>query len=364
MKARAFNLLEVAVASAIAGIIAAAAVSSFAVLNRQLVKLQAETGASDDAKTLIDFLVTDLQAVGGGSVRPWMALWIEDNNTATATRDGLFGQTIRTSDRITYALAISDARTCPVVSITATDVFTTGNSAACCFFQLQDTDKAGFLEPAGTINFHTVIVKGGASQQITLSNLTNPPLGPTCSMKWKPGPLAGIDNVDGDNLIDPIDGTISPAPDFTNGSLSAISIRTIFLNETTHELFAHEDRRGFNGASVIVDADEKKRIASNVFDLQVQLGYDGNPADGRLLDTGTASDEWLYNNNADGNLPPGVDLNDLRMSAVGVVVGTNVKDSNYKSFAQVRGGVVKSVPGIHLRGAMGKAALRNIFVFF
>ena len=109
MKLRAFNLLEVAVASAIAGIIAAAAVSSFAVLNRQLVRLQAETGASDDAKTLIDFLVTDLQAVGGGNVRPWMALWVEDNTQATATRNAAFGQTTRTSDRITYALAVPDA---------------------------------------------------------------------------------------------------------------------------------------------------------------------------------------------------------------------------------------------------------------
>ena len=139
---RAFNLLEVAIASAIAGIIAAAAISSFAVLNRQLVKLQAESGASDDAKTLIDFLVTDLQAVGGGNVRPWMALWVEDNTQSTPLRDSAFNQSPRTSDRITYALTVPDTRTCQITSMTPSDIFTTGNGSSCCFQLLADDDKA------------------------------------------------------------------------------------------------------------------------------------------------------------------------------------------------------------------------------
>lgn len=368
MQARAFNLLEVAVASAIAGIIAAAAVSSFAVLNRQLVRLQAESGASDDAKTLIDFLVTDLQAVGGGNVRPWMALWVEDSGTATAARDAAFGQTSRTTDRLNYALVVPDTRSCPVLSMTGTtsgDLFTSGNGASCCFQLLQDLDHAGFFEPGPTdLNFHVVVVNGAASRQVSLDTLSLAPVGPgTCSMKWKAGPLAGIDNVDGDRLIDSIDSSITPVTNFAGGSLSAVTIRTIYLDETTHDLFAFEEKRGINGINVVVDPDERKRVASNVFDLQLQLGFDGNPADGRLVDTSSTTDEWLYNASSD-NLPTAIDPSDLRMSAVGVVVGTNVKDANYKSGAQVRGGPLRELPKFHMRGAMGKAALRNVFVFF
>lgn len=359
--ARGFSLLEVAVASAIAGIVAAAAVSSFAVLNRQLVRLQAETAASDDAKTLVDFLVTDLQAVGGGSVRPWMALWVEDDGTAT-TRDANFGQATRTSDRVTYAAAAQNARTCTLVSMDATEVVAEGTGPSCCFRELRVLDKAGFAEPGPTdLNFHAVVVKGGASRQISVNDIDVT----ACSMKWKPGPLAGIDNLDGDNLIDAVDASVAPVADFGDqGAFSAVSIHTLYLDEVTHELFSHEERRGFDGTNVVIDPDEKKRIAANVYDLQVQLGYDGNPADGRLVDDGTAGDEWLYNNAGDGNLPVGVDLNDLRMTALGVVVGANVRDANYTTVAQVRGGAPKSFPGVHLRGTMGRAALRNIFVFF
>ena len=359
MTARAFNLLEVAVAAAIAGIVSASAVSSFAVLNRQLVRLQAESTASDDAKTLIDFLVSDLQAVGGGNVRPWMALWVEDNGTAS-TRDVRFGQAGRTSDRVTYGLTVPGSRTCTIASMTSTDIVSTGSDATCCFFQLQNTDKAGFFDSSATDpNFHTVIVKGGASRQISLSNLVPA----TCTMKWKPGPMAGIDNVDGDAFIDSADATVSPVTDFTNGSLSAVSIRTVYLNETTHQLLSFEERRGFNGVDVTIDPDERSVLGSNVFDLQLQLGFDGDPADGRLFDAGTTSDEWLYNADSDA-LPSSVSTDDLRMVAVGVIVGAVVKDPSYSTSAQVRGGAVKTASRTHMRAGMGKAALRNVFVFF
>lgn len=375
---RAFNLLEVAVASVLVGIVAIAAISSFAVLNRQLVRLQAETRASDDAKTLIDFIVGDLQAVGGGAVRPWMALWVEDGaDAASATRCGGTqftgcGPVGSASDRLTLALVVPDSRTCPIVSMTATDIFTTGTGASCCFVQLL-AEGGGFVDPPLSLNFfmHAVAVQGGASRQVSLSNLVDPPPGPlTCSMSWTPGPMAGIDNVDGDDLYDadPADldaAAVLPAV-FNNGVVAAVTIRTLYLDETTHELLSFTDKRGFNGVAVAIDPDENKRIASNVFDFQAQLGYDGDPADGRLVDISSATDEWLYNT-APGvadTRPAGIDLVDLRMAAVGIIAGVNVRDANYSSGAQIVGGVPKTAASIHMRGGMGKAALRNIFIFF
>ncbi len=351
-----------------AGIIAIAAISSFAVLNRLLVRLQAESGASDDAKTLIDFLITDLQAVGGGAVRPWMALWVEDGGDPTArARCARFGQNpCGTSDRVTVALVVPDSRSCPITRMTDSEIFTDTNGPECCFVKLGENDGGGFVDRDSGLKMHVVAVRNGASRQVSLSGLTNPGTGTTpCSMRWAPGPMAGIDNKDGDTLLDAVDtdaAGVLPSV-FDGGTVTAVAIRTLFLDERSHDLFAFEDKRDFNGVAVTVDDDERRRIASNVYDLQLQLGYDGDPADGRLVDRGTVDDEWLYNALGDG-LPRPVGVNDLRMSAVGVVVGVNVKDPGYASSAQVIGGTVKSQPGTHMRSGMGKAALRNAFVFF
>lgn len=361
---RAFSLLEVAVAAALAGVVAAAAVSAFAVLNRQLVRLQAETRASDDAKTLIDFIVGDLQAVGGGAVRPWMALWVEDGaDAASATRCVNFNQApCGTSDRMTMAIVVPNTETCPIVSMTNATLTTTGTGLGCCFSEVFD-EKGGFTDPLdGELRMHVILTNGSRNRQVSLSTLDNI----TCTMKWAAGPLAGVDNVDGDTLFDPIDpdaAAVLPSV-FDGGSISAVGVQTLYLDETAHELRSFRDLRDFNGAAIHISSSESKRIASDVYDLQFQLGYDGDPADGRLVDLGTNSDEWLYNTTGVDTLPATVNLRDLRMSAVGLIVGVDVKDPNYVSGVQIVGSTPKSAAGIHMRPGMGKAALRNIFVFF
>ena len=87
---RAFSLIELAVASAMAGVISVAAIGAFAHLNRQLVRTQRYTSASDNAKSVVDLLVTDMQGVGGGAIRPWMAIRLEDGAVKDAARDNVF----------------------------------------------------------------------------------------------------------------------------------------------------------------------------------------------------------------------------------------------------------------------------------
>ncbi len=356
-RARAFNLLEVAVASAIAGIIALAALSAFAVLNRQLVRLQAETTASDDAKTLIDFLVSDVQAVGGGQVRPWMALNVENGDDATsAPRCTNFGQSpCGPSDRLTYALLVpTPASVCKIVDINdVTHILTGDLDGTCCLSEMllhagYDARIPPILAPPVLANLkaHTVAVSpNGLNRQLSLDSV-NPV---TCTARFAAGPMANIDNAPG--LIG----------QFVGGSVSVVRIRTLYLNETTHELFSFEDKRDFNGADVDVAVDEVTRIASNIFDFQVQLGYDSDGVTpGIIIDQLSASDEWRFNAAGDGAFAG----DGLRMMAMGLIVGVNVHDPGYSSSAQIIGGTMKTATGVHLRSAMGKAALRNIFVFF
>ena len=358
MRRRGFNLIEVAVASAIAGIVAAAALSAFAVLNRQLVRLQAETAASDDAKTLVDFLVTDLQAVGGGQVRPWMAMHVENGgDPGFNARCPNFGQTIcGPGDRVTFGLLTqSNASVCRIAAIDGTTSVVAGDGAGptCCLFNM--VGRAGYdsrttphdaFPGLADLKVHTVAVSpNGLNRQISLEAID--PL--LCTAKFKAGPLAGADNAPG--LIS----------QFVGGTVSAMRIRTFYLDEARHELVSFEEKRDFNGADVTVAPDERTRIASNVHDFQVQLGYDSDGVTpGIIVDQGNTTDEWRFNVDGDGPFPPDA----LRMTGVGIIVGVNVKDPRYSSSAQVIGGKEKVVSGFHLRGAMGKAALRNIFVFF
>jgi prepilin-type N-terminal cleavage/methylation domain-containing protein len=339
MARRGFSLLEVAVASAMAGVVGAAAVAAFAALNQSLVRLQSESVASDNAKSLVDILVTDFQGVGGGPVRPWMAFWLEDGKTPSP-RDGAF---IRPpglqSDRVTIATTIADTPSCTVVGMTAGTITADGIGPSCCLTQLMDLGSA----PSGLVA-HLFVIKADRHRQISISSVDSG----TCTATFLPGPLSPIDNPQ------------PPTLDFGDGTIVAAEVKTIFLN-ANRELVQFQDVENINGGSVTIDPGETSVIAGGVYDFQVQAGYDF-ASDGRIVDLASSTDEWLYNNAADDPLQ--FRAEDLRMVGVGVVIGIRVTDPNYRSTARIIDGTLLSLSQVHLRGAMSKAALRNLFIFF
>lgn len=341
MKQRAFSLIEVAVASAIAGMIAAAAVASFAMINRQLVRMQSESLASDHAKSLVDLLVSDLQGVGGGPIRPWMAVWVEDGNAPDVDgRNAAFAPPappVR-PDRITFATLVPDSPTCTITAHAgATLTASVGAGGGCC---LQDLLTAGALGD-GT-NAHAFMILGDQHRQVTL----DPPAPSACTATVSNGPMAAVDNP-------------PPGGNFTGGVIVAARVKTLYVT-AGRELRLYEERSP--GGTLGINAGESFRLAGNVADLQVQLGYDRD-ADGRLVDTSNDGDEWLYNQDAVED-PTAFEREALRMIGVGVVVALPLTDPDYRSSAQIVGGPRIDGVRLHLRGAMGKAALRNLFVFF
>jgi prepilin-type N-terminal cleavage/methylation domain-containing protein len=351
---RGFSLIEVAVASAMAGIIGVAAIAAFAGLNRQLVRLQSESVASDNAKSLVDLAVTDLQGVGGGPIRPWMALWVENGADSASTRPAAAtAAALRTArflppppatgvlpDRVTFASLIAEAPSCEVTSIDPTTVASTGIGPACC---LRNLVAAGNIKGRPG-RAHAYAIDGADHRQISLSSVD----AAACTAIWEAGPLAPIDDNPG-NLAALVGGTIVAA-----------DIKTIFLGRN-HDLLVFGEKDGFNGGNVVLLPGEVSRIASDIYDFQVQVGYDSDQ-NGRIVDTGTTTDEWLFN--ATGDTPASFDPEAIRMIAIGVIVGVPLTDPDYISSAQVVGGNLITASRLHLRGAMGKAALRNLFIFF
>jgi prepilin-type N-terminal cleavage/methylation domain-containing protein len=351
---RGFSLIEVAVASAMAGVIGVAAIAAFAGLNRQLVRLQSESVASDNAKSLVDLAVTDLQGIGGGPIRPWMALWVENGADSASTRPAASGAAAaRTArffpppvatgvlpDRVTFASLIAEAPSCEVISINATTVGSTGSGASCC---LRNLVTAGNIKGRPG-RAHAYAIDGADHRQISLSSVD----AVACTATWQAGPLAPIDDNPG-NLTALVGGTIVAA-----------DIKTIFLSRN-HDLLVFDEKDGFAGGDIDIQPLEVSRVASDVYDFQVQVGYDTDQ-DGRIVDTGTTTDEWLFN--ATGDAPATFDPEAIRMVAIGVIVGVPLTDPDYSSSAQVVGGNLVTGSRLHLRGAMGKAALRNLFIFF
>lgn len=333
-------------ASALAGVITTAAVGAFAALNRNLTRTEMESRVSDDSKTLVDLLVSELQGVGGGPVRPWMALYVEDGGSAAFNaRAGNFGQTGgQRSDRVTFATLIP-TKQCTIQTFTGSGntgtVTTEGSNTTCCLKQLASAARLNDAETA----IHLYAIVGQQWRQISIENIDVA----ACKAEWNAGPLSAID------------APPAAPSDFIDGALAPVSIVTIYHVEATNELMVFRDQADFRGMDVSVDpTTETRRIASDIFDFQVQLAYDTEP-DGRIRDDTSTTDEWLYNV---PNETTAFDIEDLRMVGIGAVVGIKVTDPTYTSTAQVLGGPVITRERFHIRGAMGRAALRNVFVFF
>lgn len=343
MKHRAFSLIEVAVASSIAAIISTAAISTFAMINKQVVRMQGGSVASDHAKSIIDLLVSDMQGIGGGAIRPWMAVHVEDGGgLRDVARDTNFNMPSGPvlPDRITFATAIPGAPTCVITAMAGdNDLTSTGTGASCCLRALFNAREAG------TSALQAFLVKGASYRQVAMTA----PVDATCTAKFTQGQLYLNDQP-------------QAAWDYVGAELVAASVRTIYLT-ADRELRLYRETESTNGVPEN-GADENIRLAGNVVDFQVQLGYDVD-GDGRILDTSSNNDEWRYNTvGPTSHGVPGLRTDALRMIGVGVIVAQPVNDPTYVSRAEIVGSTSIKGERQQLRAAMGKVALRNLFVFF
>lgn len=330
---RGFSLIEVAVASAIAGVIGVAAISTFAALNRQLAQLQRENVANDVAKSTIDALVSRLQSVGGGPVRPHMAIWVE--NAGDAARDAVFKPLLPrprdtgrdAPDRITYATALSDRTTCTIKALTATSVTGEIGAQGCCLEQLFKGEAA----------VNAYLVSGTNHQQVAMLRPV------ACVSVTTPGPLAKINSA-----------PAAPVASYTGGLIAVVDVKTLYLNED-RELreFVQEPF-----SLLALKNGDSKLVCSDVFDFQAQLGFDSN-GDGRIQDTNSTGDEWAFNvpSENDTFVPA-----DLRMAGVSVIVG-EAQVIKQPSTVSIVGNTPMTRVNYFLRSATGRASFRNIFVF-
>jgi prepilin-type N-terminal cleavage/methylation domain-containing protein len=349
---RGFSVLEFAIALAIAGIVVTTAASMAVGLSRNMRYEEKRAQVDADARRLVDFLVGNAQAAGGGPVRPWVAIWREE---ACGARNGL--PTCGGSDRLTL-LDVDPARAaCSITGLSSSALTVPTNGDGSCCFDWSGTPVSGAANQYDQTPLLLVRDDKWIMRRATQA------AGSSCVMG-----LSTVDHLDATETANPPvgrgDGEREPASlsDLVGGSAVAVRPRTLYVDHTGHRLMEWFDVDGDGTA----DADEQRVVFPGVYDFQVAVGYDGAPENGRLAEGPSTSDEWLGNVAADA-LPAGVRDDHLRMLSFGIITGVRYGDAPVRTEQVFNGPSLTTsgtLRGVLLRKGMGHAMLRNLLVFF
>lgn len=390
-----YTLLEVAVASAMAGILTTAGLSAFAMFNRQRVRLERSTTADDTAKVVLQYLVRETQRIGGATLRPWQAMAIEQDPCAVAG-----GVPCVRGDRVTFAFADERAlfTSCKVKALSDTtlrvDQVQQGTDTACCNQFRIDSAGAIVVAPITSLkNTHVMLSSAGTSgtseeryRAVTYANDVGD--GANCTFNIvTSAQVRPLSSRCEDAAGSCVGGRPANAV-FASGGLFSrqanaipITVATAYIGCTTTScantpedlgLFLFADRNGGVSTTLTVDADDDNfAVSPNIIDLQVAPGYDLD-GDGELEESLDGADDDYSGNKSplssaapftDFAIPAGATLEDprrLRMLAIGIMSAIKVNDHLYTSTAQLPGGSPIVATGLHLRALSSKAAFRSL----
>lgn len=222
-----------------------------------------------DAILIGNFLRGELLGAGGGSIRGWMGIWVEDDCNARSIFPACAD-----SDRLTVTTVTSPLQECLITGqLGPGRVQVAFSSPGVCCMQPQAANEVSYL------NRQVMLTLGDFFWQQYVANLNLA----TCQADLVNGQL-------------PAPAYNSPGPppyNWTNAMMTMVNVQTFYWESPTFMLKRFID--GNNDGAV--QNGEDVVVADQVYDLQIALGYDFNVADGNLSETPTGlNDEWLHNN--------------------------------------------------------------------
>jgi prepilin-type N-terminal cleavage/methylation domain-containing protein len=375
MKHRGFTLVEVMVASAMALAIVAAATSSVLMIVRTLNRTGQSNAVVSEVQLLSEFLVAQLQGIGGGVVRPWMV-------TAVANNTGPNG-----SDIIRFADVPSTVPTSAMllqhVSAGTFSLFQPAptpdnpDRGRCGLADLRkDTDGDGFPQgiedesagwraselvgqqvilasPTGTTWRSVVVVDAG---------IATTPSG--CFIRFEGGSgglVANGEFADADR-IERING-VEDLEQWVGGQVAFVRARTWRLVPATADVPGRLVETIVEGR-----ARTERTLFEGALDLQIAVGYDHAPFDGVLSETADGNDdEWLNQRSEESRslrIPQDLDAAEIgseliRMIDVAVVIA--LPRAERELTVRAFDGPARKGPEARIAG--GRAYLRNLLLF-
>ncbi len=293
-----------------------------------------------DAILIGGYLRGELMGAGGGSVRGWMGIWVEDDCAARS----IFPACAR-SDRLTITTVTSPLQECAITGqLGPGRVQIAFSSPGVCCMQPQAANEVSYLSRPVMFtlgDFHS-------QQYVTAVNLV------TCQADFANGQAWGGRNP-------------PPGPTWTNGMMTMVNTQTFYWDSVNFTLKRFVDANNDGVAAVGEDV----IVADNIHDLQVALGYDFNIADGNISETPSGNnDEWLFNN------PSGVEAygagffvapitrSAMQQVMFGVIVGNaDSTGSLVPQAVQILNGPPRIRAGWILQEESSRLTPRNSFIF-
>lgn len=316
---RGFTLVELMVSLAISGIVFAAASTSVIAVMKTLKRTEKQIQIDIETKILSEYLSSQLRVIGGGALRPWHGIDLEENWNG----DG--------SDRLTVLELAPDLEECVIQTRTGGGAAIHFDAADCC------------INSSWNSRHLLATTEGGEEWSSLFSTGVN---GSSCHLIFPPG-HNGLGK-----------SKVVTASTFSGGALIPVRVKRYWLDESTHQLKVDISEPNTNGF-------ETQILADQVYDLQFALGYDVHPADGSVEDLGSDNDEWLGNAAGDAMGVNGLQdaqETDLRMLQVGLIVGGTVGAMSGR--AQILNGPERELENGLLRAVGARVYLRNSNLYF
>lgn len=350
-KPRAFTLIEVAVTTAIAGVIVAVASTMVVQIMGAVRIAQVRIQADEEAKLLGEWLVFQMRGLGGDELRPWQSIAVDNDCGAVGDLPACDG-----SDRITVTVVDPNFGSCRIGSAAGANLIS----------DLIDSPPLGNGDGLPSKADDTCcldVFKGAATAPSPWEGRQAQLIDGADDSKVFPLSLGNRTSANGDDCAINVPGNLPAGATPAGGRLVIATQKTFFRSPVAtaklqaNTLYEFVDRNFDN----IIDDGELTLIADNVYDLQLSMGYDQD-GNGRIDEDASASDEWQYNATTDP-IPIPFDDKKLRQLATGIVVGVPITDRNAVSEARLLDGPTRRIPGVHLRGTLTRATMRNIFLF-
>lgn len=356
---RAYSLIELAMAMALAGVIAAGAIGTFSLVNRSVLQLRQLAAVDTKVTRVLGRLIADVQEVGGGAVRPWHAIFVQPGDAASDFNDGALMFT-----------ADPSVASCPIVAWDVSDSdMTIGPrpDGACCL-------RVG----AGDINV-------AEAEPLYLGRFAIASLDDDAAVVALRSADAVACTAEIQKFMD-IEMSAGRAS-LANGTLTIVDAKWLFVDIDEHALKAwllalyehvpdaQEVPPGQSPESVLIPMpsleSEPRVLARDIYDFQISNGYDAN-SDGVVTSTPDGSgDEWLGNRAGEVRGPWigdeladfGVSRSTFRMLEIAITIGLPSKLATERPPVQILDGPERDSTGLIMRSAKGRAHFRNAGVF-
>jgi prepilin-type N-terminal cleavage/methylation domain-containing protein len=335
-----FTLIEVMVAMVISMLVLTAGTASVVAIMKSTTGVTRRAKLDGESKMLMDFLVSKMQIVGGGAVRPWNAIWLENNCGLERGLPDCEG-----SDRLTVVYPNIE-KECEIIGDDGSETLTIGDvlnpltgATVCCLVSGDFANEPAMLiSPARQTSARQVVL--GAADTIN------------CEIPYDKNKAQAI-------------GLGADPPNWTDGSLTVSEVVTYYLDGTELKSFQDVNKNG------VLDDGEASVLMDRIYDLQFAFGVDNNPDDGIVDNFRNGTDEWRFNAPIGGGTPLETythsdDGPALRQLGIGFLLGVPVRDQP-PGIAQIFDGPFRGEyqsDGIYLRTTTSNAYLRNLLLFF